>query len=127
MNFRDRKLVITIRILLGLIFLFSGASGLLSGTSMQGVPAFMVPYVQSLWAMGIYQMIKTTELISGLMLITGFLPALAAIFLAPICVGIIIFNARIAPSFVIAGVVVSALDADLGYAYWDKYKALFKR
>jgi hypothetical protein len=38
MNFRNRYLVIAIRILLGLIMLASGISGLLMGNSTQGVP-----------------------------------------------------------------------------------------
>jgi hypothetical protein len=33
----------------------------------------------------------------------------------------------IAPNFIISGVIVCLFNAYLGYAYWDKYKALFKR
>ena len=42
MNFRNRYLVIAIRILLGLIMLTSGISGLRMGNSTQGVPVKMV-------------------------------------------------------------------------------------
>jgi len=38
MNLRNRYLVIAVRILLGLIMLASGISGLLMGNSTQGVP-----------------------------------------------------------------------------------------
>ena len=127
MNFRNRKLVITIRTILGLFFIFSGVSGLMAGQAMHGVPAPMVPAMQSLWSMGLFQMIKTTELVAGLMLITGFLPALALLFLAPICVGVLVFNSVVAPQYLASGIVASALTAYLGYAYWDKYKALFVR
>ena len=126
MNFRNKYLLITLRVLLGLMFLGSGISGLMAGYDMHGVPAAMVPVSQSLWMMGIFQMIKTTEIISGLMLITGFLPALAAIFVAPICVGIIVFDSRVAPEYIASGFIVSLLDIYLGYAYWDKYKVLFQ-
>ena len=44
MNFRNRYLVVTIRILLGLIMLASGVSGLLMGNSTQGVPEQMVGF-----------------------------------------------------------------------------------
>ncbi len=127
MNYRNRKLVITIRTLLGLMFLFSGVSGLMAGQNMQGVPESMIPTMQTFWATGIFQMIKVTEIVGGLMLATGFLPALALLFLSPICIGILVVTSRIAPANVISGVIVSALTAYLGYAYWDKYKAIFER
>ena len=124
-NYRNRKLIITIRILLGLMFLGSGIGGLMAGASMQGVPEPMIAISQSLWSSGIFQMIKVTEIVSGLMLIFGFLPALAAIFVSPICVGIIVFDLHVGPEYLPAGIVVTLLTAYLGYAYWDKYKALF--
>jgi len=127
MNFRNRYLIITIRTLFGLMLIFSGVMGFLAGKSMEGVPPDMVESTKVLWNTGIFQMIKVTEIVAGLMLVTGFLPALAAIFVAPIAVGIVVVNSMIAPSYVISGVIVCLLNAYIGYAYWDKYKALFKR
>ncbi len=128
MNFRNKKLVTAIRIILGLFILMSGVTGWMSiFNNMEGIPAPMLPYMQSLTSVGIVQMIKTTEVIVGLMLIFNFLPALAAIFLAPICIGVIIFNAMVSPEYVVTGVIISILNGFLGYAYWDKYKALFQR
>ncbi len=94
---------------------------------MHGVPAPMVASQKVLWSVGIFQLIKTTEIVSGLMLLTGFLPALASIFLAPICIGVIVYNLSIAPIYVISGLVVSILNGYLGFVYWDKYKTLFVR
>ena len=127
MNMRNRYLLITIRTLLGLLFLFSGVTGLLGGPSAEGIPPAMIAPTQSLWSMGIFQMIKVTETVAGLMLVTGFLPALATIFVAPIAVGIIVFNSRLAPNYLPPGIVVCLFTSYLGYAYWDKYKALFTR
>lgn len=127
MNFRNRKLVITIRTILGLIFLMSGVTGLLGGPSAEGIPPPMMAATQALWSMGIFQMIKVTEIVAGLMLVAGFLPALAVIIVTPICVGVIIFNGSVAPAYLISGIIVSVLNAYLAYAYWDKYKALFER
>ena len=126
-NFRNKYLRITVRVLTGLMFLGSGISGLMAGYAMHGVPIEMVPVSQQLWSMGIFPMIKVTEVISGLMLLTGFYPALALLFVAPICVGIIVFTANVAPQYMVAGFVVSVLVAYLGYAYWNKYRQIFVR
>ena len=106
---------------------FSGVSGLMAGKSMQGIPAPMVPTLSILWNSGIFQMIKVTEVISGLMLVIGFWPALAAIFIAPISVGVIIFNAMLTPAYLPMGVVLCIFNAYFGYVYFDKYRALFTK
>jgi len=127
MNLRNKYLLNTIRTILGLFFIFSGVSGLLAGQSMQGIPAPMVDMMKNLWASGIFQMIKVTEIVAGLMLVFNLLPALGAIFLVPIGVGIVVFNAMVSPQYLIACIIVDVLIAYLGYAYWDKYKPLFER
>jgi putative oxidoreductase len=126
MNFRNRKLVISVRTIFGLFMVFSGVSGIFAGSSMQGIPEPMIPMMKILWATGIFQMIKVTEIVGGAMLVFGFLPALGAIFLAPIAVGIIIVNARTNPAFLPMGIIVALFNAYMGYAYWDKFKALFE-
>jgi putative oxidoreductase len=127
MNFRNRYLVIAIRILLGVIMFASGISGLLMGNSTKGVPPQMVTFTQVFWASGIFQMVKVTEIVAGFMLLFGILPALATLFLAPDVVGIVVVNARLIPSFLWVGAIVFVLTAYLGYAYWDKYKSIFSR
>src|SRR5579863_1079272 len=127
MDFRNRYLVITIRILLGLIMLASGVSGLMMGKSTQGVPPQMLTFTQVFWASGIFQMVKVTEIVAGFMLLVGIFPALATLFLAPDVVGIVVVNARLMPSFLWVGAVVFVLTAYLGYAYWDKYKSILSR
>lgn len=128
LNFRHRYLIITVRVLLGLMFLFSGVSGILAASNgMQGVPEPMVISQWQLWDMGIFQLIKVTEIVAGIMLITGFLPALALLFVSPICVGLIIYDLHVAPDYIASGIVVSLMTAYLGYAYWDKFKAIFQR
>jgi uncharacterized membrane protein YphA (DoxX/SURF4 family) len=90
MNFRNRYLVIAVRVLLGLVMLASGISGLLMGNSTKGVPPQMVTFTHVFWASGIFQMVKVTEIVAGFMLLFGILPALAALFLAPDVVGIVV-------------------------------------
>lgn len=127
MKLRNKYLVMTIRILFGLFMVFSGVSGLMAGGSTEGIPENMVQIMQSLWQSGIFHMIKVTEVVAGAMLVVNFLPALAAIFIAPIAVGIIIVNSLLSPEFLPIGIVVALLDCYLGYVYWAKYKALFTK
>lgn len=127
MNLRNRYLVTTVRILLGLLMLFSGVSGLLAGSEPEGVPENMAEPTQVLWDTGITHMVKVTETVAGLMLVVGFLPWLAAIFLAPDAVGIFIVNARLTPQFLPMAIVVVLFEAYLGWAYWERYRPLFER
>ena len=127
MNFRNRYLIIAVRILLGLIMLASGISGLLMGNSAKGVPAQMVTFTQVFWASGIFQMVKVTEIVAGSMLLFSIFPALATLFLAPDVVGIVVVNSRLMPSFLWIGAIVFVMTAYLGYAYWDKYRSIFSR
>jgi len=127
MNLRNRKLVITIRTIFGLLMMLSGIAGLLTGKNTKGVPTELIPAMQILWQTGLLQMIKATEAIAGAMLLFGIYPALATIFIAPIAIGIIVFNARMTPMFVPIGIIIAAFTAYMGYAYWDKYRAMFKK
>ena len=95
--------------------------------STEGIPPDLIEIMSNLQSSGLLYMIKITETIAGAMLVLNFLQALAAIFIAPIAIGIIVFNAMLSPQFVIMGVIVTLLNAYLGYLYWEKYKALFKR
>ena len=126
MDFKNKYIVITLRLITGLFFIFSGVSGLMAGSSMEGVPEPMVAISQALWQSGLFQFIKVSEIIGGLLLVTNLLPALGALILAPICVGIIVFNAVLSPQYLPTGIICSLLIAYFGYAYWDKYKAIFE-
>lgn len=129
MDYRNRKTVMIVRILLGLFLVMSGVSGLMVGNDFSKIPAPMVPYMRTLLDTGLFYMIKITELIAGVMLVVGFLPALAALFVAPLCVGILVFHLAVAPAIadMWGGLLLTVLTVYLGYAYWGKYKALFQR
>ena len=129
MNYRNRKVVITVRTLLGLFLIMSGVSGLMVGDDLTKIPAPMVPYMRTLLDTGLFYMIKITELVAGAMLVIGFLPALATLFVAPLCVGILVFHVFVSPAIgdMWCGLLLTVLTIYLGYAYWDKYKTLFSR
>ena len=125
MNFRNKYFAGTLRTLFGLFMIFSGVSGFVVG--MEGVPEEMKAITQVFWNSGVFQLIKITEIAAGVMLAVNFLPALGAIFIAPIAVGVIVFNAMLSPAYLPIGILVAILNAYLGYVYWDKYKVLFRK
>lgn len=127
MDYRKRGFVITARMILGFVFVFSGVSGLLVGSDVSNIPEPMATITTSLWTAGFFQMTKATEAIAGFMLLIGFLPALAAVILAPVVVGIVVVNAMLMPSFLFVALVLCFLVAYLGYVYWDKYRAIFQQ
>jgi len=119
----------TIRILFGLMLTATGAMGLfmpLPTEASAQFPQNALDASHALWNMGLFQFIKATELITGLMILFSFLPALAAVITAPIGLGIIVWCYALGLPL-IAGFVFSLLNAYLGYAYWNKYKPLFSR
>lgn len=132
-NFRNKYLVSTVRIFLGLFMLFSGLSGMwmatqdLSTIDPSMMPPELIPIMQALLDTGIFYMIKITEIVAGAMLVFNFLPALAAIFLAPVFVGVVVYNSMLMPQNLPFGLVFTAFNIYLGYVYWDKYKFLFQR
>lgn len=127
MNFRNKYLVITLRTLFGLMLLYSGIAGLFLPLPTEGIAQNMLDSFIALKANGIMQMIKVTEIIAGLLFVTGLLPALGAILTAPIGIGMIVFFAFIDPKSLPVGVIFSLINAYFGYVYWDKYKTLFVR
>ncbi len=121
-----------VRILLGLFMLMSGVTGMMAAMNpdLKGIPPEAIPTMRVLINTGLFYMIKVTEAVVGIMLIVNFLPALAAIFLAPVSIGVVVFNMS-APSLPAGAIPTTlflvVLNAYLGYVYWDKYKALFQK
>ena len=127
MNFRNKYLANTIRILFGLMLALTGAMGLfmpLPAEASAQFPQAALDATNSLVDMGLWQFIKGTELIIGLMILFNFLPAVGAVITAPIGLGIIAWCYALGLPLV-AGIIFSALNGYLGYLYWDKYKPMF--
>jgi uncharacterized membrane protein YphA (DoxX/SURF4 family) len=128
MNFRNKYLVITVRIVLGLSFIFSGVTGWMMGLSgMAGVPAEMLVNTQALWDTGIFQLVKTAEIVAGLLLVIGVAPAVAVVVLTPVAIGAAVVTALTSPHYIYTALVCTVLLAYLAYVYWDKYKPLFRK
>ncbi len=127
MDFRNKYAVLTIRTLFGLALTALGAFGLFMAPPTEGMSPAMLAALQGMSALGIAKVIPFVELIAGLITVTGFLPALGALLFVPITVGILAVHIAKEPSTIVPGIVFAAMNAYLGYVYWDKYKPLFKK
>lgn len=121
------KLILAARILLGLIFFVFGLNGFLHflpQPPMSGPPA---AFAGALFATGyMFPLIKATEVIGGLLLLSGRLVPLALTILAPVVVNIFAFHLFLAPSGLAIPVVVVALEIFLARSYWSAFASVVR-
>jgi uncharacterized membrane protein YphA (DoxX/SURF4 family) len=110
----------TARILLGLVFFVFGLNGFLnfipppSEPMPEGAVALGTAFMSSGY---LFQLIKGTELIAGLLLLAGRFVPLALTLLAPIVVNILAFHVWLLPSGLGLTWVVLALELYLAWVY----------
>lgn len=134
MNLNNKYLLTTIRILFGLFMIFAGVAGYLSaksmvnGNPMEGVSEQDIEYTINLMDMGLLQLVKLVELVTGVMFIVNFLPALAAAMIAPLSVGFLVYNISVGSTAgTIISIIIGIINLYFAHVYWDKYKALFEK
>jgi uncharacterized membrane protein YphA (DoxX/SURF4 family) len=128
-----RYLPIAARIVLGVIFLGSGIFGMLMALGIVPMPPQKEPlseaaaaFMAGLFKSGyLFKLIKATEIVSGALLLANRFTPLALLLLAPIVVNIFAVHALLMPSGLPIAIVVVVLEAYLGWAYRDSYRALF--
>jgi uncharacterized membrane protein YphA (DoxX/SURF4 family) len=121
------KLALTARVLLGLVFFVFGLNGFLHflpQPPMSGPPA---DFAGALVATGyMFPLIKGTEVIGGLLLLTGRFVPLALALLAPVVVNIVAFHAFLAPAGLAIPIVVLGLEVFLAWSYRASYRAMLR-
>jgi uncharacterized membrane protein YphA (DoxX/SURF4 family) len=118
--------VIIVRILVGLMFLFSSVVvlfKLVPQPELKGqVKVFMDGINASVYLM---PLIKITELICSIALITGRFVTLALVVLFPIMVNIVFFHAFLGPESLPTVIALLLGILFLAYAYRKNYESLF--
>ena len=116
-----------LRILLGLLFLVPSASfflGLLPAPT-DPTPANVAAFTGGLMAAGyMFPLIKGTELLAALLLLSNRFVPLALVLLAPVVVNIVLFHAFLAPSGLPVAVAALALELGLAWLHRDTYAPL---
>ncbi len=127
MDFRNKYLVITIRTVFGLALLALGVLGLFMTPPTEGMTPPMLAALAGMEALGIAKLIAVVEIVAGLFIVSGFLPAFGTLLFTPITVGILAVHIAKEPSTIVPGLVFALINAYLGYVYWHQYKPLFMK
>lgn len=126
------KLPLIARLLLGFVFFASGLVGLLNLVPPPpDLPERLVTFNTGLAASGyFFTLLKGTETVCGLLLLSGFFVPLALVVLAPIVLNIFLVHAFMAPSGLPLAIVLGLLLSYLSFfalPYSSTVKLLFRR
>ena len=121
------KAIPAARIALGLIFFVFGLNGFLHflpQPPMSGPPA---AFGGALLATGyMFPLIKGTEVLGGVALLSGRYVPLALTVLAPVIVNIVAFHAFLAPSGLPLALIIVALEVYLAWAHRETFRPLLR-
>jgi len=123
----ESKATIAARLALGLMFAVFGLNGFLHFLPMPAPDGAAGALMGAFAATGyMFPLIKGTELVAALLLLSGRMPALGLLLLAPIVVNIIAFHAFLAPAGLALGLVALGLGVFLARQYWPAFRAVFQ-
>lgn len=120
-------LTVIVRTLLGALFLFASISYFFDLIPQPDLSEPVRKFMEGVMATGyLMTLIKGTEVVGGLALISGMYAPLALVVLAPISLNIFLFHYFVDPKGMPVAIFVLVATLFLGYAYRDRYRPLFK-
>jgi uncharacterized membrane protein YphA (DoxX/SURF4 family) len=122
-----RRLTTAGRLLLGLLFLVMGLNGFLNFIPQPatGIPEGALAFGGALKATGyMFPLIKGTEVLVGLLLLSNRFVPLALVLLAPVVVNIVAFHSFLAPDGAVMAFVILAVHLLLAWSYRGAYRPL---
>src|SRR4051794_22457533 len=122
------KLPLIARIILGLIFAVFGTLGLLNALpTPPDLPPKLVAFMTGIMATGyFFPFLKITEIICGLLLLSGAFVPLALVVLAPISINIFLVHAFLAPSGLPLAILIGLLIIYLAF-FSEPYSPIVKQ
>jgi uncharacterized membrane protein YphA (DoxX/SURF4 family) len=124
------KLIAVARILLGLVFTIFGLDYFLH--FMPEPPASEVSeagtaYLTAVWNTGyMFPLIKIIEIVTGLLLLSGYLVPLALTLLTPVALNIFLYHAFLDANGRVFATAIFVVNLLLIWAYRDYFKGLFE-
>lgn len=117
------KITLGARIILGLIFTVFGFAGLFQLLPQPELGPDAMMFMQGLAATGyFFPLLKITEIVAGLMLLSNRFVPLALILLAPITVNIFMMHLFVALDGLPMAVLIVVLQAYLAYGYRNYFR-----
>lgn len=118
--------VIIVRTLMGLLFIFGATVYFLSLFPEPEMTGPIKTFSEGLAASGYFMtLLKATELVCGILLVTGYFVPLALVILAPIIINIAFVHTLLDRSNLPVAIALVLAAAFLAYAYRKSYEALF--
>lgn len=117
------------RYLLGLVYFVFGLNGFLQFIPVPPLPEGAANLMGAFASTGyFFPLLKGTEVIGGLLLLSGRFVPLALVVLAPITVQIFFFHAFLTPGLqnIVVPVVMCALHVSIAVPLWPKFQGLFE-
>jgi hypothetical protein len=116
-----------VRYLLGGGFLLFGLNGFLHFLPQPPAPAAAASFAGALFATGyMFPLIKGTEVLAGLLLVSNRWVPLALTLLAPLLVNILAFHLFLAPAGLAIPIVFLAAELYLAWSYRDAYAPMLR-
>ena len=118
--------IITVRVLLGLMFVVFGLNAIHPFLKMGDMPQGLAgDFMKALFMSNYFKAIGVFQVIGGLLLLLGFVP-LGLLFLGPILVNILLFHIFLQPKGIEMGIVASILALFLLWAYRRSFAGIVK-
>lgn len=116
------------RILLGLLFVFGGVTGLFQLVEQPEVGEEAAAFMGAIMDTGyLWPVIKVTEIVCGVLLILGMFVPLALVVLAPVVLNILLFHVFLEPSGLVFGLVLLVLGLYTAHQHRESFSGVLKR
>ncbi|MDE2689783.1 MAG: DoxX family protein [Holophagales bacterium] len=116
------------RILLGLLFVFGGVTGLFELVEQPEVGEEAAAFMGAIMDTGyLWPVIKVTEIVCGVLLILGMFVPLALVVLAPVALNILLFHVFLEPSGLVFGLVLLVLGLYTAHQHRESFSGVLKR
>ncbi len=119
------KVILVVRVLLGLMFVASGIIGILNLVKAELPPGDAGLYMSILMNHGIMKFVALLMLVAGLLLLVGRFVPLGLVILGPILVNILLYHLLLEPKGIVPGIVATVLEVFLIWAYRFSFRGLF--
>lgn len=117
--------MIIVRTLMGLLFLFGSITYFLNLVPQPELQGSMKTFNEGLAASGyFFTLLKITELVCGLMLVTGRFVPLALVILSPIIINILMVHLFLDLRGLPIAIFLVVANIFLAYCYWDAFRQL---